>query len=297
METPTVSATGQKIFNPWNLSNKIIPDDEINRILRTYGWKGTLKDASLFQKACVHKSYVDRSEQWAQSGEKWIVAERPPNCLPLREADNEELEFIGDGFVGNNIGLYLARRYSGEGEGFFTRIRTRIVNNNMLGRLAMKIGLAPWFIISRHVEHVCNGRENLGILGSMFEAWLGALFEHDDDNQGGGDISVRNFITQVVERHIDFVELITDDTNYKDQLLRWFQAQYHQPPRYKEVEVVGPPHDRVFTMGVLDPKGQVIAKATARNKQVAEQEASRLALEKLGQPSTAVSKSSTENRS
>ncbi|NBO59576.1 MAG: hypothetical protein EBU82_01245 [Flavobacteriia bacterium] len=179
--------------------------------------------------------------------------------------------------------LYLARRYKGEGEGFFTRIRTRIVNNNMLGKLAVKIGLAPYLIISRHVENVCSGRENLGILGSMFEAWLGALFEHDDDGKGKGDTSVRNFIIQVIEEHIDFVDIITDDTNYKDQLLRWFQAQYHQPPRYKEVEVVGPPHDRIFTMGVLDPNGAVIATATARNKQVAEQEASRIALQKVNQ--------------
>ena len=271
----------QKLFNPWNPANKVIGTQEVETILRKYGWEGTITNIKPFQQACVHKSYVDRSEEWSQSGEKWTVAERPSNCLPLREADNEELEFIGDGFVGNNIGLYLARRYKGEGEGFFTRIRTRIVNNNMLGRLAKKIGLAPWLIISRHVENVCQGRENLGILGSMFEAWLGALFEHDDNGLGKGDTSVRKFLIQVVETHIDFVDLITDDTNYKDQLLRLFQSQYHQPPRYKEVEVVGPPHDRIFTMGVLDPSGNVIATATARNKQVAEQEASRSALAKL----------------
>ena len=56
--------------------------------------------------------------------------------------------------------------------------------------------------------------------------------------------------------------------------------------RLKEVEVVGPPHDRVFTMGVLDPNGAVIATATARNKQVAEQEASRLALLKVNSATT-----------
>jgi ribonuclease-3 len=274
-------AAQQKLFNPWNPTNIVIQEADIRSILEKYGWKGTLRSILPFQQACVHKSYVDRSDQWAQTGEKWVVAERPSTCLPLREADNEELEFIGDGFVGNIIGLYLARRYKGEGEGFFTRIRTRIVNNNMLGRLAIKIGLAPFLIISRHVENVCDGRKNLGILGSMFEAWLGALFEHDDDDEGTGDVSVRSFLIHVIEQHIDFVDLISDDTNYKDQLLRWFQAQYHQPPKYKEVEVVGPPHDRVFTMGVLDPNGNIVATATARNKQVAEQEASRVALAKL----------------
>jgi ribonuclease-3 len=71
------------------------------------------------------------------------------------------------------------------------------------------------------------------------------------------------------------------NTNYKDQLLRWFQAEYHQPPKYKVVHEEGPSHDRTFTMGVLDPKGNVIATSTARNKKEAEQEASRLALASL----------------
>ena len=88
-----------------------------------------------------------------------------------------------------------------------------------------------------------------------------------------------------MQKHINFVELITDDNNFKDQLLRLFQSKFHQPPRYKEVEIVGPPHDRIFTMGVIDPENdtKVISKATARNKKVAEQEASRLALISLGQ--------------
>jgi ribonuclease III len=277
-----MDASAQKIFNPWNPTNKNITEADVVDILRRYGWKGKLRSNNLFQQACVHKSYVDRSELWQKKGEKMIMAPRPPNCLPLKEADNEELEFIGDGFVGNNVGLYLARRYQGEGEGFLTRIRTRIVNNDTLGGLAIKIGLAPFLIISRHVEDVCDGRQNLSILGDMFEAWLGALFEHDDDGKGGGDISVRNFLITIVEKHVNFRELITEDTNYKDQLLRYFQSNYHQPPRYKEVEVVGPPHDRIFTMGVLDVNDKIIAKATARNKKIAEQEASRLAMEILG---------------
>jgi hypothetical protein len=51
--------------------------------------------------------------------------------------------------------------------------------------------------------------------------------------------------------------------------------------RDKEIAVVGPPHDRIFTMGVIDPSDKILTTATARNKKVAEQEASRLALELL----------------
>jgi polyphosphate kinase 2 len=50
------------------------------------------------------------------------------------------------------------------------------VNNDRLGELAKKVGFSPWLVISRHVEEVCDGRQNLRLLGSMFEAWLGALY-------------------------------------------------------------------------------------------------------------------------
>ena len=282
-----VSAPGApgaiKLFNPWNLRNKEIQLDTVHYILRKYGWRGRLRDLRLFQQACTHKSYVDRPDLWAEhseNGEPMIMAEKPPNCLPLRQADNEEFEFLGDSILGSVVATYLTIRYLGQGEGFLTRLRTRIVNNKMLGILAREAGLGTWVVLSRHVEDVCDGRNNLRILGSCLEAWIGAMYKQEESPGRGFQICY-DWLVSLIERHIDLGKLIREDTNYKDQLLRWFQAPYREPPRYKEVEVVGPPHDRVFTMGVLSPTGDVIARATARNKKVAEQEASRLALEVL----------------
>ena len=282
-----------KVFNPWNPRNKIISDEVIIEILRKYGVSQTPPKPDLFRQACVHKSYVDRTEQWAQEaqeGQEQVLAERPSNCLPLQEADNEECEFAGDSLLGCVVALYLYERFAGKGEGFLTRLRTRIVNNKMLGALAKKMGLEPWIVISRHVEEVCaGGRGNLRLLGSMLEAWVHALYKNFEEHTTPGEAFtiVQRFLITIIQKHVNFVELITDDTNFKDQLLRFFQAKFHQPPRYKEVEVVGPPHDRIFTMGVIHPQHEhkIVAKATARNKKVAEQEASRLALKALGGPS------------
>lgn len=273
-----------KVFNPWNPLNKEIDQNSIESILRSHGWRGKMVSSDIFKKACVHKSYVSRPEVWAeqaaQAEEDIIMTPRPENCLELRESDNEELEFAGDSILGTIISLYVYERYPGEGEGFMTKLKTRIVNNKTLGEMAKKMGLGHWMIISRHVEEVCNGRNNLRMLGSMLEAWMGALYFHEGKGGKGFEMCQKWFI-QIVERYIDFTELITDDNNFKDQLLRYFQSHWHQPPKYKEVEVVGPPHDRIFTMGVLDIHGNILAKYTARNKKVAEQEASRLALEVL----------------
>jgi ribonuclease-3 len=278
----------QKICNPWNLKNKVIPVGVIQKVLTEYGVTFKFRDFSLFKQACVHTSYVDKSDVWSKQEEPMIVAERPPNCLPLQAADNEELEYAGDGILSGVVATYLKERFSGQGEGFMTNLRTEIVNNDRLGELTKAIGLAPWLVISRHVEEVCDGRQNLRLLGSMFEAWLGAIY-YSAGKGGRGFEAVQTFVTNVMERHIYFMELITKNTNYKDQLLRWFQAEYHQPPKYKVVHEEGPSHDRIFTMGVLSPEGAVIATATARNKKEAEQSASRLALEILEKSKAAAS--------
>jgi ribonuclease-3 len=276
-----MDSNGTRVFNPWNPRNKEIELNDIHRILRKYGWRGRVRSVAMFQKACTHTSYVDRPDLWAeQSDVPMVMAERPSNCLPLRKSDNEELEFVGDSVLGCIVATYLAKRYPGQGEGFLTRLRTRIVNNKMLGKLASEVGLNQWAILSRHVEEICNGRQNLRILGSLLEAWIGAMYSQEE-NPGHGFQVCYDWIVNLMERHVDFVQFITEDTNYKDQLLRFFQAEYHEPPRYKEVAVSGPTHDRIFTIGVLDVAGEVIATSTARNKKVAEQEASRLALDIL----------------
>lgn len=278
-----------KIFNPWNSLNKNITQDTIERILRAYGWRGKLEKPEIFEQACIHKSYVSRPEVWAEqaavSNEAMEIMPRPDDCMELKDADNEELEFVGDSILGNIVALYVFDRYPGQGEGFMTKLKTRIVNNKTLGEMARKMGLGPWMIISRHVEEVCNGRNNLRMLGSMLEAWMGALYFHE--GQGGkGFEACQKWFIRIIEKYIDFTEMITDDNNFKDQLLRFYQSRWHQPPRYKEVEVVGPPHDRIFTMGVLGIDGSIVATYTARNKKVAEQEASRLALEVLEKQDT-----------
>jgi len=274
-----------KVYCPWNPINKDVPDSEILRILSTYGVKDVPLDFALFKQAFVHRSYVDRPEgpSVQNAGEKVIVAPRPEGVMPLKLADNEELEHHGDGILQAVTAEYLCMRYPGEGEGFWTSLRSNLVNNKMLGHLAEKIGMGKWLIVSRHVEDLCNGRRNLRILGSMLEAWIGSLYRDlVVVDRGRAFARAFDWITNLFEAHVDFAGLISTNSNFKDLLLKHYQATYHSPPRYKEVAVEGPLHNRTFTMGVLAPDGSVVATAVARNKKVAEQEASRKALIKLG---------------
>jgi ribonuclease-3 len=118
----------------------------------------------------------------------------------------------------------------------------------------------------------------------MLEAWIAAMFrDRSAEDSKTAFWHVQQWMIEILETYVDFAELIATNSNFKDQLLRYYQATFHQPPRYKEVSTEGPVHNRIFTMGVLLPDGSVLTTATARNKKDAEQEASRLALVQLGQ--------------
>ena len=95
---------------------------------------------------------------------------------------------------------------------------------------------------------------------------------------GPGYYVVQTFLISVIEEYIDFGELISTNTNYKDQLLRYFQHTFQITPKYKMISKDGQPHERVFHMSVLDKNGEVLTIGEGKTKKKAEQEASRLAL-------------------
>jgi ribonuclease III len=281
-EDVVVQEDGEKLYNPWNPKNKVIDDATIKAILARYGYTDPITDTTLFKRACVHKSYtVFRPENQNADKIVYAVAPQPDDCIPLQEFHNEELEFVGDSILGTVVVLYIFARYRGMGEGFLTKLKIKIVNNKTLGEIAKAMDMPQWLILSRHVEEYSHGRTNLRICGSILEAWIGALYFYNGADAHAYDVCSR-WLTAVMDAHIDFADLIREDKNYKDQLLRLYHSTWHTDPRYKVIEEVGPVNDRYYTMGVLDIHGKVIGKYTARNKKVAEQEASRLALTYFG---------------
>ena len=46
----------------------------------------------------------------------------------------------------------------------------------MLGKLALKMGLNKYLVISKYVEEKCNGRKSVKILEDLFESLIGYIF-------------------------------------------------------------------------------------------------------------------------
>jgi len=106
--------------------------------------------------------------------------------------------------------------------------------------------------------------------------------KYNNDFSGPGYQICENFIINIIENNVDFTELILKDTNYKDQLLRYFQHNFQITPKYIETNCEGPPHNRIFTMSVLGPNGNIIGTGSGKSKKKAEQKASKFALINFG---------------
>ena len=280
---------GPTIVNPYNFNNCLLKPTDINNLLNQYDVDLKISDLNKYQLAFIHKSYTKKNPE--DYGEDVIIAEKPEGALELFDDQNERLEFLGDSVIGLVVGKYLFERFTTEDEGFMTRLKTKLVNTDALCYFAKELGFGKFMIISRHVEDKCQGRESSKILEDAFESFIGAMFldfneteldEKYDFYSGIGFQVCETFLINLIEDKIDFADLIMKDYNYKDQLLRYFQQNFHETPKYKEILQEGTGQDRRFIMAVVDANGDNVAEAEGKSKKKAEQLASKRALIKYG---------------
>lgn len=255
------------IFNPYNSLNKEITLKEVQTILIDYGVPGVVNNLDLYKRAFVHRSYT-RRPHIENAEQNIVVVERPVDCLPLKTKSNERQEFLGDGVLELVAKYALYKRFPKENEGFMTEKKIAMVKNEAIGRIAYDMRLHKWLILSRNAEEK-KTRTNLKKLGCLFESFIGALFldfnkiSISDENgwfqnvftTGPGFQMAQKFVEAVFERHVDWVELIKNDDNYKNILQVKIQKEFKVTPHYVELEVT---EEEGYRMGVFLCVGEQI---------------------------------------
>ena len=256
------------IFDPYNPLNKQITDKEIQHILTNYGINVPIHNFELYRRAFIHRSYIKRPNIENEIN-NIIIVPKPNDCLPLYTKSNERLEFVGDGVLECITKYYLYRRFPKENEGFMTEKKIALVKNESIGKMAYEMGLHKWFILSKHAEGK-QIRINLKKLGCLFESFIGAMFldfnkisVHDDDGwfenvfvTGPGFQMVQIFVENVFEKHVDWINLIKNDDNFKNILQVKIQKEFKVTPDYLEVEEYN--QETGYHMGVYLCLGQPI---------------------------------------
>tara|TARA_B100000780_G_scaffold278243_2_gene251135 strand:+ start:548 stop:1381 length:834 start_codon:yes stop_codon:yes gene_type:complete len=269
--------------SPYNNKNILINEGDINKILRTYGIKFKCLNVNVYRQAFVHKSYITRKNENYITGNVHC----PSDCLPLQEESYERFEFLGDSVLSTTVASYLYERYSQQNEGFLTKMRSKLVNGHMLGDLCSKIGLNKWIIISKQIEEN-NGRNNYKILEDVFESFICAIFldfnqkkmNLKNSESGIGFQIAEKWIINILEIKLDFSELIKQNKNYKDKLIKYFQHNYMILPKFCETNVENINNKKIFTI-IVKKDNQVLGTGQSDTKKGAEQIASENALKYL----------------
>lgn len=266
------------IIIPYNPNNKLIKDVDLKEMMNNYDIKLEVINIELYRKALTHKSYIKKEFYNKNITELEKAKQELGNVLELRNESNERLEFLGDTVIKSVIAEYLFERYPEEDEGFMTRLKTKIENRESLARFARIIGLDEFVIISSQNEDSNIGRTNDKILEDAFESFMAAIYL---DNTY---ITCKKFIRNLLENQVDWSDLIFNDTNYKDQIQRYFHSIKWEHPQFKLLkEEQIPNNKKLFTIGVMDNNKHIIATATDSSKKKAEQKASKIALYKFKQ--------------
>ena len=237
---------------------------------RFFGY--TFKNLALLTLALTHSS---------------LAYENNPDGAHDPGSDNEQLEFIGDAVLGMLVAEALFHHFPASGEGELTRLRASLVSRRHLGEVAARIDLGSLLLLGRGEEQ-SGGRRKPALLANAIEAVIAALY------LDGGLDAARDFIEKHIiqpalpELHLalqggaTFSGAIGD---HKSALQEYLQASGAGQPHYVLTAQSGPDHQKRFEIEVRvdDPEGgsTALAQAEGATKKQAQQEAARIAFERL----------------
>jgi ribonuclease-3 len=178
----------------------------------------------------LNSTYVLNRRELA-SGLKELIGFRPGN-LKLYEVafihrsasvtlpdgmkvNNERLEYLGDAILDAILSDYLFEKFPDASEGFMTKIRSRIVNRDLLNHLAVSMGINRIL-----VSHVGPANSTKNLYGDALEALIGSVFIDK-----GYKKTKKLFIKKVLNKYLDLEMIINTDTDFKSMVFEWVQKR------------------------------------------------------------------------
>jgi ribonuclease-3 len=212
----------------------------------------SFSNLSLLTRALTHRSYVNEN----------------PDSLE----DNERLEFLGDAVLDFIVGAWVYHRFPEMPEGELTKMRSAIVRNDQLAIFARQLNLGGALLLGRG-EHASGGADRDGLLGSAFEALIGALY------LDAGIAAVDAFVRPLLEEAKGFI--LDEIHDPKSRLQEWAQAEKLGTPQYVTISSSGPDHAKMFEVEVRI-QGLTYGRGHGSSKNIAARIAAQTALEALG---------------
>jgi len=193
----------------------------------------------------------------------------------LSDLENyERLEFFGDSVLKLFTSKLLFELYPKSAEGELSKIRSILVSDAILAKVAVKIGLDKLIILGPSEEKQ-GGRNRESNLACSLEAILGAFYLSEKQTE------IEYFIKEYIIIYAEDIGNHFEKYNAKDILQQYTQGYNKTRPEYNVISVSGPAHKPEFSMEVAW-EGKIIATASGKSKKEAEQACAYEACKKLG---------------
>ncbi|MBQ6323698.1 MAG: ribonuclease III [Bacilli bacterium] len=206
------------------------------------------KDLSIYKIAFSHSSYTNEHKT---------------------KSSYERLEFLGDAVLDLVVADYLFKNHR-EDEGEMTKVRSSYVCENANYQYASDLNLEKYILVG-HGEQK-EGSIKKTIMADIFEALMGAIYIDL------GYATARKIGLKIIVPYIENPNIVFF-SDYKSSLQESVQTE-QKSLEYNLISEEGPAHDRRFTVEVvIDSIVYGVGRGTSKKE--AEQEAARMALEKL----------------
>ena len=186
------------------------------------------------------------------------------------KSDYERLEFLGDALVDLVVADYLYNN-SKEAEGEMTKDRASYVCENALYKYSMDLGLNNYIRVGNG-EQKDGGKFKKAIVADIFESFMAAIY------LDLGFSTARRVALDIIVPYIEDPK-VSFFNDYKSALQEYVQAE-QDSISYKLISESGPSHDKSFKMAVVID-GIVYGEGVGSSKKEAEQEAAKVALDKV----------------
>lgn len=202
-----------------NDKNRPVTEKFINGIFKKYSLNHKVVNFDMYQRAFVHDSYIesniDNVKFIRQIKNTTMVNKKDiKKIMPMSDRSYQRLEYLGDSYIHSAIAKYLYNRYPSQGEGFLTKVRTRLENGKEMSRFSRALGLHEYVVISQSIE-VAGGRlNNYKILEDVFEAFMGAVSLEVSADE------CFKFVINIIESEADIADMICYENNHKGVLMK-----------------------------------------------------------------------------
>ena len=192
------------------------------------------------------------------------------------QLNNERFEFLGDSVLDCAMSMALFKRFPDLREGELSRVRSSMVCQDALARVATDLDLGPCLRLGEG-ELRSGGFRRPSILADALEAIIAAVC------LDAGFEAAHALVDRLFEPLLTEVDPTESGKDSKTALQEWLQGRKLALPTYTMVRVLGEAHAQEFEVACEVPKFSLRTIGRGSSRRAAEQQSAELALAQLKQ--------------